>query len=380
MKNNFDVVVIGAGIMGLFTAYFLAERGAKVVVLDRSTVGNREAASTGLTRSFRQDYIDPDFAKMAFASRKLWEELEEVWGTKVFYRCGCLNLYKQSLTADIENTYARKVIQTMNSLGFEYEDLKGDNFKKSFKCFSVDGGVLDLNGGILDVSVITTALLKFLKMKGAEINENIAINTIDESSAGVHVDFSDKSIYASSAIITVGKWTNEILPKIKGSILKSVPIKAERPIQCRYLIPPAGRRDEFSVDNFPVFAYLDLGMYGHPILNERSPGLKIGFFNPEGGVVNVASNISHFVEECMPELALFESIDVLDVDQGFYQMVEDRNFILGALPESRRIFLGCGWLGTGFKFAPLVGQTLCALVLKNTGDSLMNRFCPSRFL
>src|SRR3954454_1190993 len=48
-----DLLVIGAGVMGHFTAYHAAARGARVVVLERGRIGDPMTASYGRTRSFR---------------------------------------------------------------------------------------------------------------------------------------------------------------------------------------------------------------------------------------------------------------------------------------------------------------------------------------
>ena len=48
-----DVLVIGGGVMGLFTAYRASEMGARVTVLERGRIGDPMTASYGRTRSFR---------------------------------------------------------------------------------------------------------------------------------------------------------------------------------------------------------------------------------------------------------------------------------------------------------------------------------------
>src|ERR1051325_8114507 len=60
-----NLVVIGGGVMGLFTAYHAAQRSARVVVLERGRIGDPMTASYGRTRSFRNDYLDPVYARLA---------------------------------------------------------------------------------------------------------------------------------------------------------------------------------------------------------------------------------------------------------------------------------------------------------------------------
>ena len=57
-----DLVIIGGGVMGLFTAYHASQRFDRVVVLERGAIGDPMTASFGRTRSYRCDYLDPVYA------------------------------------------------------------------------------------------------------------------------------------------------------------------------------------------------------------------------------------------------------------------------------------------------------------------------------
>lgn len=92
------LTIIGGGVMGLMTAYYAAplpgmNTGA-VTVLERSRVGDPATASFGLTRSVRNDFRDPAYARLAFEARQLWRELERSSGERLLVDCGCLNLVK----------------------------------------------------------------------------------------------------------------------------------------------------------------------------------------------------------------------------------------------------------------------------------------------
>jgi glycine/D-amino acid oxidase-like deaminating enzyme len=138
----------------------------------------------------------------------------------------------------------------------------------------------------------------------------------------------------------------------------------------------------FTSDALPVFAYLDVGIYGHPIYQGKTPGVKIGFYNPPDiNRLNTSIHDVHsFVEECMPALRDADAVDVTDVDQCFYDLVADDNFILGNLPGFSNISVGVGWRGTGYKYAPWVGRTLMQLALQEGTVYEISRFSPQRFV
>ena len=66
------------------------------------------------------------------------------------------------------------------------------------------------------------------------------------------------------------------------------------------------------------------------------------------------------------------SREVKDVDQCDYDLVADDDFVLGAVPGVDNVFVGVGWRGTGYKFAPWVGRVLFELALRG-GHRLRHR-------
>ena len=81
----------------------------------------------------------------------------------------------------------------------------------------------------------------------------------------------------------------------------------------------------------------------------------------------------------MPGLRDATVRDVEDVDQCDYDLVADDDFVLGAIPGFENAFVGVGWRGTGYKFAPWVGRVLAQLALQNGTVYDIDRFDPARF-
>jgi glycine/D-amino acid oxidase-like deaminating enzyme len=159
-------------------------------------------------------------------------------------------------------------------------------------------------------------------------------------------------------------------------------------MQSRYFIPEAGARHLYTEDVLPVFAYLDVGIYGHPLYTGKTPGVKIGFYHPPDAAPTPSNinSVEDFVAECMPGLRGAETVDVADasgVDTCFYDLVGDDDFILGPLPGAEGAvdgaYVGVGWRGTGYKFAPWVGRVLAQLAVQQGTVYDISRFTPGRF-
>ncbi len=380
MKQDLDLIVIGGGIMGLMTAYYASLQGKKVTILEKSYIGNQKAASFSLTRSIRNDYLDPFYARLAREARNLWEEIEEKSTEKFIINCGCLNLVKKQITPDISKTYALQSYKNLQSLGFASKRFSKTGLKNKFPQFDADLGTIDQKAGFLYLPTITENLLRLLKIQKVQIKEYAQITSITQSTNKVSIKCKKAEYSAKKVVITSGIWTNETLKLVKNCKIQ-FPIRPDRPSQCKYFIPPKDKLDQFRPENLPVFAYLDVGIYGHPIYNEKTKGVKIGYYNPPDiqKKISKINSIEDFVKYCMPALKGATAIDVTEVDQCFYQMVDDDNFILGKLPGFNNIYVGCGWRGTGYKFAPLIGKILAQLVFQQGTVYNIDQFSPARF-
>ena len=378
--RTYDLAVIGAGVMGLFTADFASRRGARVLLIDRSRVGDPGTASFGLTRSIRNDYLDPLYSRLAFEARQLWLEFQRQTKERFLIECGCLNLAKRSVTPDLDSTYAEQSFGVLRQLGRKTQAFTAEELRQRFPQFDADLGRLDVEAGALYLPAITSALRRRLQEAGAHFEEQCELTRIEADGAGVRIESSAGEHRAHQLVVTTGLGSNEVLALIEGCDLR-LPLRPDRPSEAKYVIPEAGRQPLFEPERFPVFAYLDVGIYGHPMLPGKTPGVKIGYYNPPDvrRLRTSIDSVAAFIAECLPSLQGARMIDVEGVDQCSYDLVADDNFILGPVPDVPGVFVGTGWRGTGYKFAPLVGRTLMELALDHHTSLEIERFAPRRF-
>src|SRR2546423_496519 len=77
MPDHYEVIVVGAGVMGCATAYHLAKRGRRVLLLEQFAVGHELGSSHGHSRIIRLAYDAPDYVRLAQAAYPLWRALEQ---------------------------------------------------------------------------------------------------------------------------------------------------------------------------------------------------------------------------------------------------------------------------------------------------------------
>jgi len=376
-----DVLIVGGGVMGLFTAYFASDLGRSVTVLERGHVGDPATASYGRTRSYRNDYLDPTYVRLAREAIGLWDAFEAREQVRVLVRCGCLNIASSRVTPDLDATYARMSHRVLEALGMPTQALGADAIRARFPGLQADAGQLDAGAGVVDLAAVTDTLTRVLAERGVRVVEGVQPTAIERGESGSFtVHAATRTLTARSLVVTAGHGTNDVLARLPGCALR-VPIEKDRPSDARYFVPPPEDRHRFTAGAMPVVAYLDAGIYCHPIVPGVVDAVKVGYYNPPDvprGTTSIDS-IDAFVDRCFPALHGMASAPVEDVDQCDYDLVADDDFVLGAIPGAASAFVGVGWRGTGYKFAPWVGRVLAELAVQAGTVYDIGRFDPARF-
>lgn len=382
-------MIIGGGVMGLMTAHYAARTASAVTILERSWVGNPSTASFGLTRSIRHDYQDPEYARLAHEARKLWRGLEDQSPEPLLVDCGVLNIAKRTVTPDLERTWAARSLPVLEGLQLAGASLDGDRLRQRFPQFAADLGVLDVAAGFIYVPAVTGLLIRSLRAQGVRVRENVSVRDLARSNGVWRVTTDAETVSADSLVVTAGLAANEVLDHLAAPI--RLPLRPARPAESKYFFPPPSVRHLFTERVLPAFAYLDIGIYGHPLYEGKTPGIKIGIYNPPDatlappptGTQGQISSVAGFVSECLPALRGAEIVDVAAVngtDSCCYDLVADDEFIIGPVPGLADVFVGAGWRGTGYKFAPWVGRVLAQLAMRGETAYEIARFTPARFM
>src|SRR6476619_5170615 len=131
---NADIVVVGAGAFGGWTALYLREMGHSVTLIDQYGPGNSRATSGGETRQIRAVYGEREiYTRWVLQAFDRWQAREAEWGKKLFYRTGQLSLATEWTK---ELTETRKVF---DRLGVKYDVLTHDDLARQFPQMTMRG-------------------------------------------------------------------------------------------------------------------------------------------------------------------------------------------------------------------------------------------------
>ncbi len=224
------LTIIGGGVMGLMTAYHAAPLAESVTVLARSRVGDPATASFGLTRSVRNDYPDPEYARLAFEARRLWREFERDCGRRLLVDCGCLNLVKGTVTPDLASSCAVESYAVLEQLQLRREAFSGAQLRDRFPQFNADGGWLDVDAGFADLTAVTQGLREGLDARGVRVVENTEPRAISKSNGSWIVTTDNGPVESEALVVTAGLGTNDVLGLVRGCPVR-FPLRPGRPVQ-----------------------------------------------------------------------------------------------------------------------------------------------------
>ena len=284
------------------------------------------------------------------------------------------------ITPDITKTYAAQSSRVLQDLTIKGTTYKRTSLLKRFPQFDADFASFDIDAGLLRLPAIQQILLAYLKKQGVTIYEKTSIRYIQKCNSNYRISLGNQRITTATIAITAGVWINDMLGLVRDFDIPRFPITPVKPPKTVYFLPKKSKRNLFSIKRCPVFAYLDVGIFGHPMFEGDTPGVKIGYFTPPGfdnkGKITSARD---FVTECMPMLGDAAEVAPQEEELGYFEMTPDGNFIIGELPQLPGVSVAGGFCGTGYKFAPLVGRVLAQLSLQKGTIYDISQFSPDRF-
>jgi glycine/D-amino acid oxidase-like deaminating enzyme len=230
VPRSADAVIIGAGIVGVFTAYYLAKRGLKVVVVEKGRVGAEQSSRNwGWCRQQNRDARE---LPMATKSIDLWEQFAAESGEETgFRRCGLLYLSnsEEELAGWARwRDFARTVGVTTHMLDSVAAAERGVATGRGWK-----GGVFSPSDGIADPSRAAPAVARAIQTLGGTVLQNCAARGVETEGGRLSSVVTERgTIRTTTAILCGGAWASSFCRQlgirfpqasIRSSILSVAP-------------------------------------------------------------------------------------------------------------------------------------------------------------
>lgn len=356
-----SVIVVGAGAFGGWTALQLVRGAAKVTLLDAWGPGNSRASSGGETRTIRATYGPAQllYTKMVARALQLWQEYEQRWSLKLFFRSGALRM------AGPNDFYESGAVPVLQQAGIRFEKLSAAECAKRWPQINFDGvswSVYEPDSGFLAARRACEAVLDaFLKEGGqyrqAQVTPGpIAANHMD----GVSVS-PGEILKADSYVFAPGPWLGKVFPFLARAI---TPTRQE----VFFFGTPAGDL-RFNEAQLPT--WIDGGknpFFGVPGNHWR--GFKIAD-DTRGPVIDPGTMERQVSQEKLKAARAYLRLrfpamagsPLLESRVCQYENSTDHNFILDRHPEAQNVWIVGGGSGHGFKHGPVMGEMVADAVL-----------------
>lgn len=411
-----DAVVIGAGIIGISAAFFLAERGLKVVVIEKGRVGAEQSSRNwGWCRQQNRDARE---LPMATKSLALWEHLTRETNHDLgFRRCGLL--YLSNDADEIETwarwcRFARDLDVTSHPLDAAEATRRGAATGKAWK-----GGVFSPDDGIANPQTAVPLIAQALVARGGVVLQNCAARGLELAGGRVSAVVTEKgTIRTKVAILAAGAWASSFCRQygvrfpqasIRSSILSIAPgavlpdalhtadVSITRrgsggytlAISGHARVDPTPQQMRFATSFVPMFfkrrkvlapGGLEGWLSGHETLSRwaldrPTPMEKRRILDPKVDLRQTERTLER-------ARALFPGLDRFPVTArwaGYIDSTPDGVPAIGETDEVPGLILAAGFSGHGFGIGPGAGHLIADLATGQTPIVDPKAYHPSRF-
>lgn len=374
-----DVAIIGAGLVGCATAYYLSKGGVDVAVIDRGSI-NREASGANAGSLHLQVYIHPHFPddwidrirptiELMREGQKSWASMEQRLGTDCGIRLGG-GLWVAE-TDDEMKLIERKVVAE-NALGVmsEVHDRAGMLKRAPYLGEHVIGGSFLVGEGYANPLLVTPAHANAAKRNGARYFTDALVTAIRKEAKGFVIETGHGEFRADQVIAATGAWTAGIgrmvgltLP-VEGSIAQ-VSVTEGRPnIMLDHMLQHVGKG--LTLKQSRQGTYIIGG--GWPGLYDRGRDRKLPALDSIVGNAWVAART-------VPDIARAQIVRAWG---GMGSGSVDGLPIIGESSAVRGFHVA--YVPLGFTMGPITGQIFSENFLTGKPSLPLAPYAPDRFL
>ena len=362
-KRRYDVVVVGAGIVGLACAWRAAQRGMSVLVLDRHEPG---AGASGVAAGMLAPVTEASFGeesllRLTLAGAAAWPafaaELEERSGLGTGYRAS------GALVVAVDRDDAeelRRLHDFQRSLGLDAEWLSGRECRRLEPGLSprVAGGVLAPQDHQADPRATMAALRVAVEHEGGAVVAGVEVVAAEERLVRTH----DGAVDAGRVVVAAGAWSGALAPDapplrpVKGQILRlkggREPLLADRIVRTPrcYVVPRA------------------------------SGEVVVGATVEERGfdAAVTAGGVHRLLEAAWEALPDIEERELAETSVGFRPATPDNLPVVGAVPGGP--IWATGHHRNGILLAPITAAAVAGLLAGEPPPAELEALGPARWL
>lgn len=374
-RRSPDVVVVGAGAFGGWSALYLQRLGARVTLVDQYGPGNSRASSGDETRGVRTAYGEREtWTWWASEAIRRWIAFDEQYGDalkmRLFYQTGDL------ICRTGNEPFLQQTVATWNKLGVRHDVLDGDEARYRFPQMNLHDTVAALyehDAGVVRARRACEAVAEVFRQEGGTIMTARAEcpPAVDGRVARIPLQPGD-SIAADTFVFACGPWLWKVFPELLGNRMRT------SMGHVYYFGTPVGD-NRYTFPNMPSWNFP--GVTGWPALSPDNRGFRIrtgGRGHSDPDTVERWIDPEQFarprelIEQRFPGLV---GAPLLETRACHYESSISRNFIIDRVPEVQNVWVAGVGNAEGFKMGPVAGEYVANRVLERpTAAALDEQF------
>jgi len=369
-----DVIVVGAGAFGGWTAYYLARMGAKVTLVDAYGPGNSRATSGDETRGIRSSYGDRGawadlWVRWANEAIDRWKTFDAEWGrqmkAQLWFNTGDL-IFRPAPEPFTDRT---RELWTAQRIPFDMPPV--DVVAREYPVFDLRGiGVVlrEPRAGVVRARRACEVVAEAFRQAGGDIRLGYASlgDRAGSRLQNIRTAGPSATLTAGTYVFALGPWFPTAFPELMRHRIRT-PLG-----YVHYFGTPPGD-DRFTFPNLPSYNFP--GCTGWPALPADNRGFRVRLRGApvtdpdtsERAFDRAADGPARdFLKQRVPRLT---GAPLLETRACHYELSSTRNFIIDRHPQLENVWLAGGGSAEGFKFGPMVGEYVARRALGQQTDA-----------
>ena len=375
-----DVVVIGAGALGLSTALHCALSGRSVAVLERHTAGSQASGrAAGLFKSVQADELRTKLTRRSITRASTFADWADV--PLAVTRPGSFLIAR----TDQHREFLRRELDQSRGWGVDVRKATPAELAERLGYYHPASDYFAVSCPediyIEEPASLVQAYLAACRRHGAVVTENEPVIGIPVTVGRVTgVETERRSITAPVVVDAAGGWVRQVAD-LAGAHVPLVPVRHQLLITA-----PTAQVDPAD----PIIRVVDAAVYLRPARG----GLMVGGFEPEPLPVDPRHQPASFSTDDLPldlgvlrmlahqvaaEVPIASTAPVAEQRGGLFTMSPDGRFVTGPVPDLPGLWVASGCNGSGFSSSLAIGEALAAWITTGTPPTGLTGLSPARF-
>jgi sarcosine oxidase subunit beta len=350
MADTYDIVIIGAGIMGSTIAFQLAKRRLKVALLDKKTIG--EGPTGQSSAIIRQHYSNELTARMALHSLRVFQNFQ----SEVEDECGFTETGFAVLVESKDREGLEANVALQRSVGIQTELLSPEALREILPAMEIGDLVAaawEPESGYADPYLTVNAYARAARNHGAAVYQDTTVTGIrfqGDTVAGI--DSTRGKLHAPLVLNTAGAWGAQVARM--GGV--EVPINPCRVQVAFFRRPPGHEAPHPVVGDFVNTIYFRSETGGLTLAGLIDPGEAKAVVDPDN--FNERMDAAFVLDVGERLVRRYPAMDLSESTGGFaslYGITPDWHPVIDEVPAGSGFYICAGFSGHGFKLGPAVG-------------------------